>query len=479
MARLVLASGFVAAAVALLPDSAYHASESGALFAKKVMQKDPIWAKWYKEQLCDGMTAGMTDGTLRQACCPNSCGSCDDIGCETRGDGPTFCCPSKILVGSRSCKHSMNNRLHSLPPCVIEENDGYVKDDKGYERKAMFSQRGIFLGWHYKEPEQHAPKEQTADEKEAVNKNEFGYWDTSDNMFRHHGDTTAWNKKIAAKYTDDEYTQAHTGRQVRLTPLNDKRPICTRLPCKEGEIFVAHHNDGLPRFYKTHTPYGDMYMTTGPRDHKGRLSMPSWDKYGRYQPPKNVEYSVDGTTNCCESTCHDPGVIKAAKLGDAQFKFLSDDLMMKSCGYGCAMWLRHSSLNWEDKKWKPALRDRCIRDCEQPRKYTKFVHYNFAGHKKNWEHNQTKTETSPWLSHPLANANDLTQEAMCKKGCGFYFQCFGTPAPTAPQKTHTNPELEARLKRWGLTGSPLMDGQDMHGFGDESYGGFGRGSQKW
>ena len=131
------------------------------------------------------------------------------------------------------------------------------------------------------------------------------------------------------------------------------------------------------------------------------------------------------------------------------------------------------------KQWQPALRDRCIRDCEQPRKWKNFVHYTFSGAQKDWTYNQTKTENSPWLSHPLAAANDKVQEALCKKGCGFYYQCLGTPEPKKADKTHTNPELEARLKKWGLTGSSIMPGQDTHGFGDESFGGFGRGGQKW
>ena len=465
-----------------------QSSETGTLYRSKVMLKDTIWAKWYKLQLCDGKTAGMADGSMRQACCPNSCGSCDDLGCEHRGDGPDFCCPSKILLAARSCAHKVNGRPHAVPPCVIEEEDNYVKDDKGFERKAIFSERGIFMGWHYKEPEEHAaplgPSETAATAKKPMTghhaiDSEYGYWDTSDNTFRMHGDTVAWNKKVAEKYTDDEHMQDGTGHQVRLTPLNDKRPVCKRVPCKQGEIYVARRGDGLPDFYKTHTPYGDMFMTTGPHDQKGRQARPTWDKYGRYQPPKNVEYSVTGTTNCCESTCHQPSVIKEAKKADKKFGFLSDDLMMKACGYGCGMWLRHSSLNWESKQWQPALRDRCIRDCEQPRKWKNFVHYTFSGAQKDWTYNQTKTENSPWLSHPLAAANDKVQEALCKKGCGFYYQCLGTPEPKKADKTHTNPELEARLKKWGLTGSSIMPGQDTHGFGDESFGGFGRGGQKW
>ena len=224
--------------------------------------------------------------------------------------------------------------------------------------------------------------------------------------------------------TDGDIMQAHTGAQVRLTPFNDKRPVCKRIPCKTGEIMIARSNDYLPTFYKTQTPYGAMYMTTGPKDHVGDVTRPHFDRWGRYMPPMNVEYSIKPTTQCCKATCGQPKVLAEAKKGDKHIAMLSDKDAETGCGYGCGMWLHSSSLNWESTSWHAALRDRCIRDCEMPRSWKDHVHFAWGKYRKD-KSAQQKKENSPWLQHPLAINGTYAQEEMCKKGCQYYYMCIG------------------------------------------------------
>ena len=138
-----------------------------------------------------------------------------------------FCCPSKILLEAPSCerKEKMKNRSHpndrgktygiNNPPCVIEADDGYTKDPQGYLRKAMYSARGVFMGYNYKEPPK--PKNPTAAEREAI-KNGMGFWDTADGVFRHHGDVSVWHRKTGQRTVE---TTNGVKTQELILPLSE------------------------------------------------------------------------------------------------------------------------------------------------------------------------------------------------------------------------------------------------------------------
>jgi hypothetical protein len=375
------------------------------------------------------------------------------------------------------------------------------------------------MGWHYKEPDtrpflpdDHVTPDGSAESDarhnatSGVTSGDYdatgvsgGYWDTADGRFVRHGDTAKWHKDLTERTGFDQLSD--TPFHQHLTPLNDERPECVRIPCKEGEIFIARDGDGVPEFYKTRTPFGDMYLTSGPQTHRcENCSKPTWDSYGRYSPPKNVQYSVEGTTDCCEATCHNPDVIQELKASDTKIQAMTDEHVQKACGYGCFMWLRHSSLNWENERWQPMLKEKCVRDCEQPRKWKNFVHFTFSGASRTGGQPYEHTENSPWLTHPMAQPfeakgtgpteRQVAQEAVCMMGCSYYDQCFGVDAPVESQKTHTNPELDARLDHWrenGALGNDnylanggerdtraefKMPGQAVHGFGDDGFGGY-------
>merc|ERR1719281_63332 len=69
-------------------------------------------------------------------------------------------------------------------------------------------------------------------------------------------------------------------------------------------------------------------------------------KAGReeFAPPMKTNYDPKRTLTCCEKKCKDV-----------------------ACSEGCKMWLHHSSLNWESKKWWAPLQKKCQKDCTMPR----------------------------------------------------------------------------------------------------------------
>ena len=118
-----------------------------------------------------------------------------------------------------------------------------------------------------------------------------------------------------------------------------------------------------------------------------------FDADGLYLPPKNVEYDPTAMTRCCVASC-----LAAEQGKEAQ----------RDCEVGCQLWLHHSSLNWEGRRWHPKLHDKCRKDCSAV---------------KMWNAHRAAYPQYNISEHALA---DIAPEdsTVCRRGCDRYWACM-------------------------------------------------------
>merc|ERR1712072_257390 len=115
-------------------------------------------------------------------------------------------------------------------------------------------------------------------------------------------------------------------------------------------------------------------------------------KAGReeFAPPMKTNYDPKRTLTCCEKKCQSERSL--------------------ACSEGCKMWLHHSSLNWESKKWWVPLQKKCQKDCTMPRLWA--ASQLTAGNTK------PRKAAGHWTSVSVHN------EYRCKAGCSHYYKCM-------------------------------------------------------
>ena len=141
----------------------------------------------------------------------------------------------------------------------------------------------------------------------------------------------------------------------------------------------------------------------------------SFDKEGRYMPHLNVPYQPVAALKCCKTECG------LQTFENKQVNGTRIDT--KSCRTGCGLWLRHSSLNWEDVAWHPKLMEKCQKDCASAKRWALRRDFNKEVAKKADKTFKVHSAASLyWIKYQKELMPRL--EEHCRVGCENYLGCM-------------------------------------------------------